>query len=184
MLDQKEFEYIQKDLDVLEQKREELIKKSREILKTSKLIIYSLHRNDFTNAEKFVLEVKGKINGLSKENLDANINRVAMQEYVEALCYYEFMKNKRIPLREELNVETEDYLCGLCDLTGELVRKSVDEVIKNNMTNVVEIKELLDSIYGKFLMFNLRNGELRRKMDSIKWNLKKVEEVILTSVKK
>ncbi len=183
MLDKKEFIDIRQDLENIETNREELIQKSREVLKISKLIIYSLHRNDLENAESLILDIKNKVNGLAKGNFDSNINKVAVQEYVEAICYYEFLKNKRMPLRKELDVETEDYLCGLCDLTGELVRKAVNEVINQNLNKAIEIKDLVDSIYGEFLMFNLRNGELRRKFDSIKWNLKKIDEAILTARK-
>src|SRR3989344_8906795 len=183
MLDKKEFLDIRQDLESLEDSREELIRKSREILKISKQIIYSLHRNDLEKAEALVLDIKGKVNGIAREDLDSNINKVAMQEYVEAICYHEFIKNKRIPLRKELEVDTENYLCGICDLIGELVRRSVNEVINNNLNNAVEIRELIENIYGEFLMFNLRNGDLRRKMDSIKWNLKKIDEVILTARK-
>jgi len=42
----------------------------------------------------------------------------------------------------------------------------------------LEIKNLVDEIYGQFLNFNLRNSELRRKSDQIKWNLKKLEDVV------
>ncbi|GAG22250.1 unnamed protein product, partial [marine sediment metagenome] len=42
----------------------------------------------------------------------------------------------------------------------------------------LKIKAFVDEIYGEFLKFDLRNSELRRKSDSIKWNLKKLEDVI------
>ena len=62
---------------------------------------------------------------------------------------------------------------GLCDLTGELGRKAVNEVIKKNFKQAEQIRELVDEIYGEFLKLNLRNSELRKKSDQIKWNLKK-----------
>ena len=36
----------------------------------------------------------------------------------------------------------------------------------------------MHEIYGEFLKLHLRNGELRKKSDAIKWNLKKLEEVM------
>ncbi|MBI2651437.1 hypothetical protein HYX01_03130 [Candidatus Woesearchaeota archaeon] len=86
--------------------------------------------------------------------------------------------NKKIPTKVALDIDTEDYLMGLCDLTGELVRKAVNEVIIKNFDSAVEIKSLVEEIYGEFLNFNLRNGELRKKSDQIKWNLKKLEDVV------
>jgi len=66
----------------------------------------------------------------------------------------------------------------LCDLTGELGRKAVHDVIKKNFSEAVIIKDIVDEIYGEFLKFNLRNSELRKKSDQIKWNLKKLEDIV------
>jgi len=84
---------------------------------------------------------------------------------------------KKIPTRKELGIDTESYLLGMCDLTGELVRKAVNSAIKRNFKEVLEIKELVSDIYSLFLEFDLRNGELRKKMDSIKYNLMKLEDL-------
>lgn len=180
MIDKQEFTDIREELENIDNNREEIIQKSREILRISKLIIYSLHRDDTEKVDSLILEAKDKINGLSKENFDSNINKAAVQEYVEALCYNEFIKNGKILTRKELNVDTEDYLCGLCDLIGELERKAVNDIINNNLNKAIEIRELVDKLYGEFIMFNFRNGELRRKFDSIKWNLRRIDEAILT----
>ena len=88
------------------------------------------------------------------------------------------MKNRRIPTKSDLDVSAEDYLSGICDLTGELVRKAIYDVIHKNFNEAEKIKELVHDIYGEFLKLHLRNGELRKKSDSIKWNLKKLEEVM------
>ena len=179
MLNKNEFKKIRKELEDFEKQREIVITKSREIIKLSKQIIYSLHRNNLKEAIKFVKEIKTKIKKLPHEHYDVNFNKVAFQEYVEAITYYEFYKKKKIPDRKSLNVSTEDYLLGLCDLTGELVRKAVNSAINKNYKEVFEIKELVSDIYEEFLKFNLRNGELRNKMDSIKWNLRKLEDLVL-----
>ena len=161
-------------------KREEIIKTSREIITISKQIIYAAQRNELKEAEKSIKNIKEKIKKLRKIKIatDTNINAVAFQEYVEAIAFYEFVKNKRIPTRASLGVSAEDYLSGLCDLTGELVRKAVYDVIHKKFDEAVKIKDLVHDIYGEFLKFHLRNGELRKKSDSIKWNLKKLEEVM------
>ena len=49
---------------------------------------------------------------------------------------------------------------------------------------VEKIKDFVDDIYGEFLKFDLRNGNLRKKYDSVKWNLKKLEEVMYDIKKK
>ena len=49
----------------------------------------------------------------------------ACQEYAEAIFYYDYVKDEKIPTPKELKINHEDYLMGLCDLTGELTRRAV-----------------------------------------------------------
>jgi predicted translin family RNA/ssDNA-binding protein len=73
---------------------------------------------------------------------------------------------------------------GICDLTGELTRRAVSLVTKGKGKEVLVIKNFVEDIYGEFLKFDLRNGNLRKKYDSIKWNLKKLEEIMYDLSKK
>lgn len=180
----KGFDKIRKELESLEDKREEAIKNSREIIKISKQIIYSVHRDNMKKAREQVEEIKKKIKKLGKEAYETSIVGVAFQEYAEAICYYEFVKNGKIPTFEEIGIDVTSYLMGLCDLTGELVRKAIRDIIKKKFDEVIKIKDLVEDIHGEFLEFDLRNNELRRKSDSIKWNLKKLEDVVLDLNKK
>lgn len=178
MLDKKEFRSIEKELLDYEKKRESFIQLSRDIIRISKKIIYSVHRNEMNEASKYILEIKTMMAKLPNDSSEMGIINVAKYEYVEAICFYEFVKNKRIPTKKELKIDVDAYLLGLADLTGELGRKSVNDSIKKDIKSVILIKEVIEEIYGAFLNFDLRNGELRQKYDSIKWNLKKVEEII------
>jgi translin len=179
MLDTKEFGKIRKEISDSDDEREKIIQKSRTVIQLSKKIIYALHRNDIKNASSYVKDIERERKGLEVgASFDTNINQAALQEYAEALCYFHFVKDKKIPTKTSLKIDNESYLLGLCDLTGELVRKAVNEVINKNFKKAVEIKNLVEEIYGEFLNFNLRNGDLRRKSDQIKWNLKKLEDVV------
>lgn len=181
MLNKKEFESIRKELNDFEIKREETIQNSREIITLSKQIIYSVHRNDTISAEKLIKQIKSKIKNLDKKrNYDTGISNVAFQEYVEAIAFFEVIKNNKFPTRADLDVDVESYLSGLADLTGELGRKAVHDAIKKDFNSVVKIKELVEDIYGEFLKFDLRNGELRKKSDAIKWNLNKLEDMVFS----
>ena len=180
MINKSEFSKIRQEMHKLDMKREEVIQTSREVITLSKQIIYAAQRNDMKEAEASIKKIKEKIKKLRKVNIstDTSINSVAFQEYVEAIAFYEFVKNKKIPTKASLGVSAEDYLSGLCDLTGELVRKAIFDVIHKKFDEAEKIKELVHDIYGEFLKLHLRNGELRKKSDSIKWNLKKLEEVM------
>ncbi len=180
MLNKNEFKKIRNEMHKIDIKREDVIHLSRDAINISKQIIYAVQRNEIKEAEKSIKDIKEKIKKLKNINIktDTSINSVAFQEYVEAIAFYEFAKNSKIPTRASLGVSAEDYLMGLCDLTGELVRKAVYDVIHKKFDEAARIKELVHDIYGEFLKLHLRNGELRKKSDSIKWNLKKLEEVM------
>ena len=179
MLNKKDFDRIRKEIEASDIRRESLIQTSREVINISKKIIYALHREDLKSASSYVNEIEKKKKDLGTNVwLDTNINQTALQEYAEALCYYHFVKSKKIPTASSIKIDNENYLMGLCDLTGELGRKAVNGVIRKNFKQAVEIRELVDEIYGEFLKLNLRNSELRKKSDQIKWNLKKLEDIV------
>lgn len=175
MINKKEFSNIRNDLVRLENEREKTIVMSRDIIKLSKQIINLIQRDELNECKEYISKIKSLI---SKLNDNEGIAFVARQEYVEALTFYHIMKDNKLVTRRELRIDTESYLLGLSDLTGELVRKAINLVIKNKYSEAENIKNLVDDIYTEFLTFNLRNGELRKKFDSIKYNLKKLEEVM------
>src|SRR3990167_7748802 len=107
MLDKKEFEKIRKEMEDFDIKRESVIQQSREIISLSKRIIYALHRNDIKSASSYVKEIEDKKKGLIGVDikLDINITQTALQEYVEALCYYQFVKDKKVPTKSSLKVD-------------------------------------------------------------------------------
>jgi len=184
MIDRKDFDRIKKELDQFEGQREELIRKSRDILKESKQAIYLTHRNELIQAETILKKVEKSIANVKKlikcsPKLDfLGAYSVAIQEYVEAKCYLGFVKTRKIPTCASLKVQVEDYLLGVCDLTGELGRRAVVSVIRKDYDEVLRVHAVVEQIFGFFLQLTLRNGELRKKSDSIKWNLKKIEDVI------
>jgi len=185
MLDKKDFENMRKEYHDFDERREKLIKTSRDLLKLSKQIIYAVHRQDMKSAKTSVAKINAVLGALKKiiknnpglETVGAY--RTAVGEYVEALLYYHFIKDNKIPTHKQLKVKTEHYLLGLCDLTGEFVRKAVYLAGKGKYDYVVKIKDCIDDIYGELIKFNIRNGDLRRKFDSIKYDLKKLEDLVL-----
>ena len=67
---------------------------------------------------------------------------------------------------------------GLCDLCGELTRKAVNSVIAENYSLVLEIKDFITQLHEDLELFSL-SGELRKKFDSIKYHLSKLEDIVL-----
>jgi len=185
MHNKKEFEKLRKKVQDYDTEREKLIKKSRDVLKLSKQIIYAVHRDELSVAASLIKSIekeKKKLEEITKHSralLFEGSYKVAMQEYVEAMLYYGFMKEGRLLEREKLKVRINYYLLGLCDLPGELVRKAVFLAGKGMVEGVIKIKELVDEIYGELLKFDFRENDIRRKFDSIKYDLRKLEDLVL-----
>lgn len=185
MLDKNDLENIKKDIEAFESQRDSAIRASRDIIKLSKTVIYAVHRNDLKSAEKAVAEMQAELDKLTAATthpklLSSGSYKVAVQEYVEALCFFELMKNNRIPTNEELKLDPEFYLMGLIDLTGELVRKAINSAIKDDYDTAVKLKGLVSDLYDELLLFDFAGGELRKKFDSVKYDLKKLDDLVLS----
>lgn len=185
MLDKKDFEDMRREYHLNDSLREELIKKSRDLLKISKQLIYAVHKNDMKNCAEYSKKAKKILNELRaiiKKSPALEFSgafRSAVEEFAEAQLYYNFIKTGKIPSHKAIGVDSELYLLGLSDLTGELIRKAVFLAGKGNIEDVLKIRDLIDGIYGEMIGFDLRSSELRKKFDSIKYNLKKIESIVL-----
>ncbi len=183
MIDAQDFLKMREMMAAEEATKDRIADISREILRMSKQIIYSIHRNDMQAASELfgrTKEKKDELSRLGSENprLAYGMYSAAMQEYAEAVMYLMFVTEDRIPSRQELDIYHEDYLMGASDLTGELERKAVFSTIEGDYPKVQKIKSVADEIYHEFLKFDLKNSELRKKSDSIKWNLKRIDEIL------
>ena len=181
MINKTKFEKIKKEMESYDKEREGIILKTRQIIKLSKQIIYGLHRKE--NVDKLVQEIKKEIQTIKKiakspESEYENSYKQAMQEYVEAIAFYNFSKENRLVDYDELDVLPEYYLLGLCDLTGELVREAVNSSIRGDFSRTEKIKDFVTELYGTLLQFDFRNGEIRKKFDGIKYDLKKLEDIM------
>jgi len=185
MLDKKDLKEMRDEFLQNDDYRELVIKKSRDVLKFSKQIIYAVHRDNIKEADKLVeamnisLAELQKLVSKSKKLEDIGAYRVSVGEYVEAMLYYSYVKDKKILSHSTLKVESEQYILGFIDLTGELVRKAVYLAGKGKYEQVVEIRDLVDEIYGELLTFDFRDNEFRKKFDSVKYDLKKLEDLVL-----
>ncbi|KAJ2768321.1 Translin-1 [Coemansia nantahalensis] len=78
----------------------------------------------------------------------------------------------------EFMVSLEEYLHGLISLFSELSRLAVNSVIVGDVQRPQEISAFASELYSGFQLLNLKNDSLRRRFDSIKYEVKKIEEVL------
>jgi len=176
------FNKLQQEFKKYDSDRELLINQSRVVLKLSKLLIYAIHRNEMDNATTILKEIEDerkKLDSIANKNNKLAFEgsyKVAIQEYAEAVLYYNFVKNGKLT---ELKIHPEHYILGLADLPGELVRKAVFLAGKGKVDAVTKIKDEVDMIYGELLKFDFRNNDIRRKVDAVKYDLRKLEDLVL-----
>ena len=76
------------------------------------------------------------------------------------------------------HLDLEDYLAGITQLSNELSRLVVNAVTHGDYQRPKRIATFLNNLDGGFRLLNLKNDMLRKKFDSLKYDLKKVEEVV------
>jgi translin len=179
MINTKEFTRLRKVLEDNSAVYEDVLKQVREILKLSKKIIYGVHRKDDASAD--VKEISAKIKNLRKSIKPEFLSqlKIAEQEYVEAVCLFEFVKSGSIPDAKDIGVADTHYLLGLCDLSGELTRLAINAAIDGDSNTALKVRDFVENLYDELMQFDFANGELRKKFDGIKYDLKRLEEVAL-----
>ena len=185
MIDKKLFSNLKTELERYDADREEVIKACRDVLKASKGAIYAVHRNEHATA-KSQLEDAKKVLARIAAKVKANPRLVAVgsiheaqEEYAEGACYYGLMVDKKLPSYNDLKVDIEPYLGGLCDMVGELTRKAINSAIDDDIKTAMHIRQLVRDIFEELNRLELRNIPARRKFDSIKYGLEKLEDLAL-----
>ncbi len=181
MLNKKFIKKLKEKYDKRESERRQIISLANIVLHDSKRIIFSLHRGDLKEAEKKFGEVENILKKLEKNFSFNRVNaegayKASVEEYVEAKTLHLTMKKKEIDEIPDIKINFDGYLGGICDLTGELVRRAVNEAAGGNTAEVKKIKKIITDIMSELIEFDL-TGYLRTKYDQAKTNLRKIEQI-------
>lgn len=161
--------------------RRKIISFSNIILNNSKKAIFALHRNDIELAEKNIKEAEDILKKIEKEFGQHRIKEegsysASLEEYVEAKLFYQFLKTGKINKIKEFKISEEAYIGGICDLSGELIRKATNEAINKNFSEIKRIKNIINDILNELIDFDI-TGYMRTKYDQARANLKKIEQM-------
>jgi len=226
---QKMFGEISVYLDSRHDKKERIVKLSRDITIESKRIIFCLHRiknEDDTNKDSIIEEAEKRLADL-RENLWLQVCKelrdedhyqyiraysAGLQEWIEALSFYYFLKYKKIssfayvqqqlefrldksdtvndtsemPEKESdsadgvvvsVTVPQSEYILGIADLTGELMRNAINALGAGNMEICFVLLEILQSMAEGFGKLSRKDTprEFGQKLWTLKQSCKKVE---------
>ncbi|KAF4637759.1 hypothetical protein G7Y89_g331 [Cudoniella acicularis] len=80
--------------------------------------------------------------------------------------------------RDAFHLTIEEYLQSLITLIEELARLAVNSVTLGDYQRPLQISQFVKDLHAGFQILNLKNDSLRRRSDSIKYNVKKIEDIV------
>ena len=174
---------IKKNLHTYHSKRGEVIGESNNALHHAKRAIFALHRDNKKEAVEKIKMVEKILLGINKKYkttpkiLDEGSYKAALEEYVEAKCFFEFLETGKIGEIKVLAIPGEIYLAGLCDVPGELYRYAIKCATSKDIETTKKCAEMAQEIIGELIEFNL-TSYLRTKFDQAKGAVNKLENVV------
>lgn len=208
-----QFMVISKELDEKNDRHERLVKVSRDITIESKRIIFLLHTIDERkdNKDRVLAEAADRLAKLCEtkflaiakemENRDSHLHirafSAGLQEFIEALTFYEFsaelpisgwqeITEKHFTYREDeapaaaltCPIPPTEYMLGLQDTTGELMRKSINALGAGDVTQCTTVCQILRKLYENYISVGPTfNREWSRKMSTLRSSMLKAEAV-------
>ncbi|RIA86542.1 translin-associated protein X-like protein [Glomus cerebriforme] len=197
------FSSFRETLDQHYDRKERIIKQSRDITGLSKKLIFLAHRatqkslnsilEEAETKKKEILklfqQVSCELEGLNYYRYHKSISP-AIQEYIEAISFLEYLEHNRLISKDSvdsnfkdrsdkqfLQVLDEDYILGIADLTGELMRYAINCVGKGDHDCALQVCQFLRSLMINYDLLKVPGkSPLSRKLEGMKSNLAKVEE--------
>jgi predicted translin family RNA/ssDNA-binding protein len=80
--------------------------------------------------------------------------------------------------KDAFHITIEEYILALTDLTDELSRLAMNSVTMGNIELTVRISQFIKDLFAGFQLLNLKNDIVRKRVDAVKYHVKKVEDVI------
>lgn len=182
MMKKSYFNRLRTDLHAYQTMRREIIKQSGDALHHSKRAIFAMHRDELIEAEDHLKKAEDILRALRKAHqktpalFSEGSYKEALEEYVEASLFFRFVRNQEIGDIKILDIPSEVYLAGLCDLPGELQRYAIRAATKRNYDLVDRCGKASSEIIGTLIAFNLTRY-LRNKFDQAKQAARKLEEI-------
>ncbi|KAJ1967378.1 hypothetical protein IWQ62_001906 [Dispira parvispora] len=199
------FHQIRDTLDQHYDRRERLIKLSRDITQQSKKLIFHLLRINATNRDRIFAEADKRhqdilalftraapeLQGSDRWRYAGNITG-GLQEYIEALALWWFLRDRVLitidDIEAQLNlvlpdpsqprwvVLPSDYLLGVADVGGELMRHAISSLAKGDPNDALQICTFLQSLCGDFeTLTGPGQREANKKLVVLRQCLAKVE---------
>ncbi|KAK0554450.1 Translin-1 [Tilletia horrida] len=124
-----------------------------------------------------------KYNGIWSQSLSAVIGTAAQAYFLSTgllLTKEESSQILGLNARTEsrLFLTTEEYLHGLVNMINDLSRLAMNAVTVGDYASPLRMSAFVKEVHGGFQLLNLKNDSLRKRFDAIKYDVKRIEEVV------
>ncbi|GAA5833160.1 hypothetical protein JCM3766R1_001421 [Sporobolomyces carnicolor] len=126
-----------------------------------------------------------RYNDLFSRQVQQSSYIVVLRRFLESECQVVVSKEevaKALAMQEEWRdhffLSTEDYLHSLISLVNELSRLAINRVTMGDYAAPVQYSKFAKELSNAFGLLNLKNDSLRKRFDSIKYDVKRLEEVV------
>ncbi|KAF3431627.1 hypothetical protein FNV43_RR26358 [Rhamnella rubrinervis] len=194
-------------LNQLNEKRERVVKASRDITINSKKVIFQVHRISKNNREEVLEKAEKDLTAVTAQYMSRLVKELqgsdfwklrrayspGVQEYVEAATFCKFCQTGTLLHLEEINanllplsdpsieplqINVLDYLLGLADLTGELMRLAIGRISDGELEYAEKICKFVRDIYRELMLLAPHMDEcfdMKAKMDTMLQSVIKIE---------
>ncbi|CAA0825567.1 Translin family protein [Striga hermonthica] len=194
-------------LNDLNEKRERVVKASRDVTMNSKKVIFQVHRMSKHNKEEVLEKAEKDLAAVMDQHVSRIVKELhgtdfwklrrayspGIQEYVEAATLCNFCKNGTLlnldeinnsllplsdPSVEPLQINVLDYLLGLADLTGELMRLAIGRISDGELQYAQKICRFVREIYRELSLVAPKmddSSDMKTKMDVMLQSVMKIE---------
>lgn len=76
------------------------------------------------------------------------------------------------------HLDLEMYLMGILQMVSELSRFAINSVTLGDYNRVLSLQSFVGNINSGYRLLNLKNDALRKRYDSLKYDVKKIEEIV------
>ena len=174
MLSKSDVERIQKELLSYDKARERLQVLTRNVTRLCGWSMIQIHRNQFAQANKTLVEAKQGLDEIAKLLSDhAELPQfgqvlVAFQEYAEGKLLLQMKKNARLASLREVGTSSTAYLLGMLDFIGEMRRMILDSLRRGNANEAQLLLSRMEKVYEDLLSFDRTSilPNFRRKLDA------------------
>jgi len=167
-------EKIHHSFDTRTKARDELLNQARTLTRHCANAIRAIHRESVEEAQQHLSEARSLMNRMRQietvypDLFYAGYTQDSFKEFAEANLTVAFIQNTPLPSPEDLGLEYATYLQGLAEAAGELRRRCLDLLLKENPAEARRMLSIMDDIYAVLVTMDYPDaitGGLRRLTD-------------------